>query len=162
MKVNSKYKVFVPKNPRLTFSFEEVQTVYVRGYIDFYDDDCIVSRKTRKEGYLVSYACESWGLGYEEPDFGEGDIATFCSFASALEWINRHGVIDHNPMSYLYFIESDKYVYTAYNILKSTKRSEKFYKDSVSDNHITNFRLLGASSHVEHDGGEEDFYDDCF
>ena len=65
----------------------------------------------------------------------KGDIATFSSFKSALEWINRHGVIDHrvNFQSYIYLIESDKYVYTAYNVLKSTKRSEKFYKDSVSD-----------------------------
>ena len=95
----------------------------------------LVNRNTRKEGYLVSYAFEYWGLGYEEPDFGEGDIATFSSFKSALEWINRHGVIGHrtNFMSYIYLIESDKYVYTAYNVLKSTKRSEKFYKDSVSD-----------------------------
>ncbi len=132
----NKYKIFVPKNPRLNFAFEEVHTVYFRGYTDFLDgDDYIVNRNTRKEGYLVSYAFEYWGLGYEEPDFGEGDIATFSSFKSALEWINRHGVIDHrvNFMSYIYLIESDKYVYTAYNILKSTKRSEKFYKDEVAD-----------------------------
>jgi hypothetical protein len=73
----SKYKIFVPKNPRLNFAFEEVQTVYFRGYIDFYDgDDYIVNRNTRKEGYLVSYAYEYWGFGYEEPDFGEGDIVS--------------------------------------------------------------------------------------
>lgn len=134
MKADNKYKVFVPKNPRLNFDFEEVQTVYFRGYTDFLDgDDYIVNRNTRKEGYLVSYSFEYWGLGYEEPDFGEGDIATFSSFKSALEWINRHGVIGHrvNSMSYIYLIESDKYVYTAYNILKSTKRSERFYKDEV-------------------------------
>lgn len=131
-----KYKIFVPKNPRLNFAFEEVQTVYFCGYTDFFDgDDYIVNRNTRKEGYLISYAYEYWGLGYEEPDFGDGDIATFSSFKSALEWINRHGVIDHrvNFMSYIYLIESDKYVYTAYNILKSTKRSEKFYKDEMSN-----------------------------
>ena len=139
MKPDNKYKIFVPKNPRLkrfNFAFEEVQTVYFRGYTDDYDgDDYIVNRNTRKEGYLVSYAYEYWSLGYEEPDFGEGDIATFSSFKSALKWINRYGVIDHrvNFMSYIYLIESDKYVYTAYNILKSTKRSEKFYKDEVED-----------------------------
>lgn len=133
MKADSKYKIFVPKNPRVNFDFEEVQTVYFRGYTDFYDgDDYIVNRNTRKEGYLVSYAYEYWGLGYEEPDFGEGDIATFCSFKSALEWINRYGAID-DSMSFVYLIESDKYVYTAQNVLKSNKRSEKFYKDSVSD-----------------------------
>lgn len=73
MKADNKYKVFVPKNPRLNFAFEEVQTVYFRGYTDFLDgDDYIVNRNTRKEGYLVSYSYEYWGLGYEEPDFGEG------------------------------------------------------------------------------------------
>ena len=130
----SKYKIFVPKNPRLkrlNFAFEEVQTVYFRGYNDFYDgDNYIVNRNTRKDGYLVSYAFEYLSLGYEEPDFGEGDIATFSSFKSALKWINRHGVIDHrvNFMSYIYLIESDKYVYTAYNVLKSAKRSENSIK----------------------------------
>ena len=39
MKADSKYKVFVPKNPRLNFAFEEVQTVYFRGYTDFLDGD---------------------------------------------------------------------------------------------------------------------------
>lgn len=131
MKADSKYKIFVPKNPRLNFVFEEVQTVYFRGYTDFLDgDDYIVNRNTRKEGYLVSYSYVYWGLGYEEPDFGEGDIATFSSFKSALEWINCYGVID-DRMSYIYLIESDKYVYTVYNVLKSTKRSGKFYKDSI-------------------------------
>ena len=160
-----KTKIFVPKNPRLSFDYREVHTIYFRGYLEEYDgDDYTSTRNTRKEGYLVSYAYEYWNLGYEEPDFGEGDIATFSSFKSALEWINRHGVIDHrvNFMSYIYLIESDKYVYTAYNILKSTKRSEKFYKDAVSDNHITSFRFLGASNHVEYDSGEDDFYDDCY
>ena len=135
MKADSKYKIFVPKNPRLNFAFEEVQTVYFRGYTDFYDgDDYIVNRNTHKEGYLVSYAYVYWNLGYEEPDFGECDIATFSSFRSALEWINRHGVIDGGYGNYYhYLIESDKYVYTAYNVLKSTKRSEKFYKDEVAE-----------------------------
>ena len=55
MKADSKYKVFVPKNPRLNFAFEEVQTVYFRGYTDFLDgDDYIVNRNTRKEGLLTS------------------------------------------------------------------------------------------------------------
>ena len=58
MKPDNKYKIFVPKNPRLkrfNFAFEEVQTVYFRGYTEEYDgDDYIVNRNTRKEGLLNS------------------------------------------------------------------------------------------------------------
>ena len=44
-------------------------------------------------------------------------------------------------MSYLYLIESDKYVYTAYNVLKSTKRSERFYRDEVCNIEKDNLTL---------------------
>ena len=89
MKTERKQKLYIPKNPRITTSNKEVQTVYFQGYSEEYDgDDYIVNRNTRKEGYLVSYACEHWSIGYEEPDFGEGSIATFCSFRSALNWLN--------------------------------------------------------------------------
>ena len=96
MKTNRNQKVYIPKNLRITTSNKEVHTIYFRGYSEEYDgDNYIVSRNTRKEGYLVSYACEHWCIGYEEPDFGEGNIATFCSFRSALNWVNKYGNVNY-------------------------------------------------------------------
>lgn len=126
MKIERKQKVYIPKKPRITTSNKEVHTVYFQGYSKEYDgDDYIVNRNTRKEGYLVSYAYEHWCIGYEEPDFGEGNIATFCSFRSALNWINKYGKIDCYGHDCHYFIESDKYVYTAFNVLKPITPSSK-------------------------------------
>ena len=130
MKTDRKQKVYIQKKPRITTSNKEVQTVYFCGYSEEYDEDnYIVNRNTRKDGYLVSYAYEHWNNGYEEPDFGEGNIATFCSFMSALIWINKYGSIDCYGHDCYYFIESDKYVYTAFNVLKSITHRIKNEKE---------------------------------
>ena len=59
MKADSKYKVFVPKNPRLNFAFEEVHTVYFRGYTDFYDGDDYIVNYQPPKGWLASSASTS-------------------------------------------------------------------------------------------------------
>ena len=68
MKTERQQKVYIPKKPRITTSNKEVHTVYFQGYSEEYDEgDYVVNRNTRKEGYLVSYAYESWSIGCQLP-----------------------------------------------------------------------------------------------